>query len=123
MIKHPNDHNTFGKKIASLIDEQPLSYRQAERLRAARQLAMERSRVQIGALALAGDWLQRQFVGAQHMRRNLAFVLLFGIAIAAWWQLQPDFGPEDEVDAMLLADELPPDAYLSEQADRLTQGS
>jgi hypothetical protein len=125
MSKQVFDQDAFGREIASRIDEQPLTYRQSERLRAAREaaLAHAHARAHASAFAGVGGWFQRQFFELQHARRNLAFMMLFGIAVAAWWQLQPDVGTDDEVDAMLLADELPPDAYLSDQVERLTQGS
>jgi hypothetical protein len=125
MTRSPFDPDDFGRRIARDIDAKPLTHRQAERLKAARQAALAHARVHAhaGVLAGAGEWLQRHLLDAQHARRTAAFVLLFGIAVAAWWQMQPDVGPDDEVDAMLLADDLPPDAYLSDQIDRLTQGS
>jgi hypothetical protein len=123
MIKTPFDPDAFGRRIAREIYTKPLTHRQAERLKAARLAALSHAGVHAhaGVLADMGGWLHRHLMDAQHMRRTAAFVLLFGIAVAAWWQMQPDVGSDDDVDAMLLADDLPPDAYLSDQLDKLTE--
>lgn len=133
MIKKQNfDQDAFGRFVAGQIKDKPLTLRQSEKLKAARMKAVAHAHAHAHASVLAGvgEWLHRHLLDAQHARRTMAFVMLFGIAVAAWWQLQPDAGNgtgDDEVDAMLLADDLPPDAYLmSDQITKLTatqQGS
>lgn len=126
MSKQKFDQEAFGRFVAGEIKDKPLTLRQREKLRSARTnaLAHARAHAHAGVLAGIGEWLHKQFSDAQHARRTMAFIMLFGIAVAAWWQLQPDVGSDDEVDAMLLADDLPPDAYLNtDQIAKLTQGS
>ena len=125
MNKPQFDADAFGRRIAREIEAKPLSLRQQEKLKAARMAALSRAHVHApaGVMAGVGEWVHRQLLDAQHARRNVAFLMLFGIAVAAWWQMQPDVSSDDAVDAMLLADELPPDAYLSVQAEHLPQGS
>jgi hypothetical protein len=102
-----------------------------ERLANARAKAVEahaHAHVPVGVLAGIGDWLHRHHVEAWHMRRAAAFSFLLLVAAGLWWHNQPATmvnSGEEEVDAMLLSDELPPDAYLSDQVDNLTsqQGS
>jgi hypothetical protein len=121
----------FARKVGRELAEAPLTKRQTERLANARAKAMEahaHARVPVGVLAGIGDWLHRHHVEAWHMRRAAAFSFLLLLAAGLWWQNQPapvGNAAEEEVDAMLLSDELPPDAYLSDQVDNLTsqQGS
>jgi len=115
----------FGRQIGRQIKDAPLTLRQLERLKAARMRAVEAHahvRAPVGVLAGVGDWFHRHHIEAYQMRRAFACAMLLAIAAVSYWHSLPET-PDDDVDAMLLADELPPDAYLSDAADRIAQGS
>jgi hypothetical protein len=106
----------FGRRIRQLLNQGThVSPKVAERLRRARELALARQRPEPApafawadsALVRLGGW------GGFALRvlLPLAMVVASGIALYAWEQNQRAAELE-EIDAQLLTDDLPIDAYL-----------
>ncbi|HEX6298365.1 MAG TPA: DUF3619 family protein [Burkholderiales bacterium] len=110
------NEDQFGNRVQHLLDEAiPLAPNAAERLRAAREQALARQRA---APAPALQWADNLLgsVGGwsgMSLRVLLPFALLLAglIGIYAWQQKQT-LAEIEEIDALLLTDELPLDAYL-----------
>ncbi|MDX9995818.1 MAG: DUF3619 family protein [Rhodocyclaceae bacterium] len=109
----------FARRFCDLLDQEGMSLEPliAERLRAARVRALDRQHV-----ALAGE---APIVGAGgtailgrghggHPWRNLLVILslLLGMGIAYYWNGFEQADENEEIDSALLADDLPPKAYL-----------
>lgn len=88
----------------------------ARRLEAARHLALSRQRQEVPQLALAGDQRHRHFhfmSENRHLRQILAVLaLLFGMWISFYLDSVKYISAIEEVDSALLADDLPPEAFL-----------
>lgn len=88
----------------------------ARRLEAARHLALSRQRQEVPQLALAGDQRRRHFhfmSENRHLRQILAVLaLLFGMWISFYLDSVKYISAIEEVDSALLADDLPPEAFL-----------
>ena len=106
----------FGNRIRHLLNSAPaLPADQAGRLAAARAQALERQRPELSpAFALAdrvlvalGGW-----TGVSLRVMAPAIALLVSVAAIYTWQQNQRVAEVEEIDAMLLADELPIDAYL-----------
>ncbi|QNM96332.1 DUF3619 family protein [Chitinimonas koreensis] len=109
-----------GRRAGRALLDRPLTHRQAERLRLARERAL--ARAGHGTLALPGGRLVRH--GHPSLRwSGLAGLALLLLALTVWWQYDREAQLGDSLDAVLLADELPPDAWLSDQLDGLGQES
>lgn len=99
----------------SLKDIPPAS---ARRLEAARHLALSRQKQAEGQLALAGH--ARGFglrLGGEmpYLRQVLAvFALLLGMWISFYWHSTQYISELEEVDSALLADDIPPEAFLDD---------
>lgn len=110
------NEDQFGSQVQHLLNEAiPLAPNAAERLRAAREQALARQRA---APAPALQWADNLLgsVGGwsgMSLRVLLPFALLLAglIGIYAWQQKQT-LAEIEEIDALLLTDELPLDAYL-----------
>lgn len=108
----------FGNKVRQALNERSgLDAPVAERLRAARERALARQKLEpvaIHALAWGGD-VGGRFGGASGFSLRVLLplaVLLFGL-VAIWgWQQNQRVVEVEEIDALLLTDELPPEAYL-----------
>lgn len=105
----------FGNKVRQVLN-QGLTLRAstAERLRAARERALARQKPEPAyALAVAGGAMGRFGWGGLALRVLVPIVMLL-IAVAAVyiWQQNQRIAALEEIDAQLLADDLPPDAYL-----------
>jgi len=105
----------FGNKVRQVLN-QGLTVRAgtAERLRAARERALARQKLEPAhALALAGSAMGRFGWGGLALRVLVPIVMLV-VAVAAVhvWQQNQRIAEAEEIDAQLLADDLPPDAYL-----------
>jgi hypothetical protein len=110
-----NEHQ-FGNKVRQVLNQGlGVDRNTAQRLKAARELALSRQRPEPApALAWAGNVLGR-FGGWS----GLAFyvfvplaVLIIGAAGAYNWQKTQRIAELEEIDAQLLTDDLPIDAYL-----------
>lgn len=97
----------------SAQDIQPAT---ARRLEAARHLALSRQKQAAPALALAGGHGSIHFDAAiPYMKQVLAVLaLLLGMYISFYWQSHQYISELEEVDSALLADDLPPEAYLDQ---------
>jgi hypothetical protein len=110
-----NEHQ-FGDKVRKILehDAQP-DARTLERLRKARELALERKRPEHApALAWAGQAIgsgSRPFLSWARVALSVA-LLGFGLFGIYSWQQKQKAADRAELDAMLLSDDLPIDAYL-----------
>ncbi|MDK2126322.1 DUF3619 family protein [Parachitinimonas caeni] len=117
----------FGKRLAGHLSEaaEQLSAAQKEKLGMARLRALERARMRapqpVGALAGVGVGLGRQLRDSHKLWRVGLIALAIGAAIAFSLQFN-DVQTDDDIDTLLLSDELPPDAYISERFDTILQG-
>jgi hypothetical protein len=111
----------FGNKIRHLLNQgAQLDPRAAERLRAARELALARRKAEPAtALAWAGGVLGRLGGLGGLSLRLLLPVALLGIALTAiyGWQQNQKVAEFVDIDSQLLADDLPIDAYLDKGFD------
>jgi uncharacterized iron-regulated membrane protein len=110
----------FGDKIRHILNQGlSLDPRQAERLKAARELALARKRPEpVGALAWAGDAVGN-FVGDFGGWTGLSLrllaplvMLLIGFGAIYTWQQNQRAEELAEIDAQVLTGDLPIDAYL-----------
>ncbi|MGH8706070.1 MAG: DUF3619 family protein [Burkholderiales bacterium] len=106
----------FGDKVRQILNQGTrLEARTAERLRSARERALERRRAEReSALVLAGNVLGKfGGLGGFSLRLVLpALLLVFGLVAIYNWQQSQRLADLEEIDALLLADDLPIDAYL-----------
>ncbi|WP_269533718.1 DUF3619 family protein [Chitinimonas sp. BJYL2] len=115
-----NDHyDAMGTRLGRDIDAIPTSPRQQQRLHAIRTNALERVRPgRTGRLASLRAWCFSHPAAERRLAQS-ALALLVLCAGLALWQSHPSSYIDDEVDAQLLADEVPVDAWLSDQASAL----
>lgn len=106
----------FGNRIRQILDEGTrLDAHTAERLRAARELALERRRLApADAPAYAGDGLGSIGDGPRFSRSLLVAAVLLALGLAFVYSAQQKRRAAEtvELDTQLLSDELPIDAYL-----------
>ena len=106
----------FGNKVRTVLEQGTrLDERTCRRLRAARERALEqRRREREPALAWADNVLGRfGGVGGLSLRLLLPLGLVLAAVVAIYqWQQNQRVAELEEIDAQLLADELPIDAYL-----------
>jgi len=106
----------FGNKVRHILNQgSPLDRAKAEKLRAARQLALARQRPEPApALAWADNVLGNVGGWRGLSLRILApfLALALGVAAVYNWQLDQRLAEVVEIDAQLLTDDLPIDAYL-----------
>ncbi|MDF3010205.1 MAG: DNA-directed polymerase specialized sigma subunit [Burkholderiales bacterium] len=110
------NEDQFGSRVQHLLDEAiPLAPNAAERLRAAREQALARQRAAPAPALQWADNLLGSLGGWSGMSLRvllpLALLLAGLIGIYAWQQKQT-LAEIEEIDALLLTDELPLDAYL-----------
>ena len=103
----------FGNKVRHLLNQGlSVDAATAERLRAARERALARQKLEPAhGLVFAGQ----AFGGwAGIALRVLLPIIMLAIAVAAvyLWQNNQRIAELEEIDAQLLTDDLPPDAYL-----------
>ncbi len=106
----------FGNKVRNVLEQGTrLERGVAARLRAARERALERRRAErVPALAWADNVLGR-FGGASGFSLRLLLpmaLLVVGLLAIYGWQQDQRAAELEEIDALLLTDELPIDAYL-----------
>ena len=106
----------FGNRIRHLLNNAPaLPADQAARLAAARSQALERKRPELApalawvdsALVAVGGW-----TGLSLRVMAPAVALVISLAAIWTWQQNQRVAEVEEIDAMLLTDDLPIDAYL-----------
>ena len=104
----------FGKKVRQVLNRGPLGTRVEARLRAAREAALARQRVERSPVLAwaanvrgAGGW------PAYALYAAVSLALLAGGATAFYsWQQSERIAELAEIDSQLLTDDLPIDAYL-----------
>ncbi len=110
------NENQFGNKIRQLLNQGPsLDKDTAERLRAARTLALARQRREPApVLAWADNVLGSMGGWSGFSLRLLApfIALAIGSAAVYTWQQSQQLAEIEEIDSQLLTDDLPIDAYL-----------
>jgi hypothetical protein len=117
-----NQQDELGRHIARLLDDSAdaVGTAQRERLRAARKLALDRhheSRAAVWAPAWAlgiASFTERRVFGIQYLIPMAALVL--GLSAVAYMHYTPTNDIAD-IDAGLLTDELPINAYLDQGFD------
>ena len=114
-------HDTeIGYKARQLLNEglNGLDADVAVRLHRARQAALDRQRVPVAGLRLAGlgRGLDMQF-GAHARTFAALLALTLGIVGTNYWNTLTQIQQHEEIDSALLVDDLPPSAYLDEGFD------
>lgn len=110
-----NQDAEFGYKTRQILNEglDRLDGRIAMRLHEARQSALAQQRQPVAFLRLAGIGQAVDFNFAAHARTLLAIAALtIGATGTYYWNAFADAQAYEEIDSALLADELPPSAYL-----------
>jgi hypothetical protein len=107
----------FGNKVRKILSEgSALDEKTLGRLRMARELALKHQRVEQPAtgLAWAGGVLGNLggFAGVSFRLILPAVVLVGGLLAINGWQQNLRVAEVEEIDALLLTDDLPLDAYL-----------
>jgi len=110
----------FGNKVRHLLNQgstldDAASRSLREKLRAARQLALARQRPEpVRALAWADNILGSPDGRGSRSLRILAPIvaLALSVAVVYSWQMDQRIAEVEEIDALLLTDDLPIDAYL-----------
>jgi hypothetical protein len=106
----------FGNRVRQVLNRGlGVDAKTAQRLRAARERALLRQRPEPEpALALAGNTLGRFGGWTGLALRVLVPIVMLLIAVFAiyTWQQNQRIAELEEIDAQLLSDDLPPDAYL-----------
>jgi hypothetical protein len=106
----------FGDKVAHVLNQGlRLDERKLARLRAARELALQRQRPETeSVLAWAGNVVGDLGGWGGLSLRLLAPVVALGVAVSAiyTWQQNQRAAEVEEIDALLLTSDLPIDAYL-----------
>jgi hypothetical protein len=105
----------FGSRIRHFLDQGKLNARTAEKLRAARELALSRQRPEPAAVLA---WADNVFGGTWGWAGISARVLLPAAALIVAvagiysWQEKQRLAEVVDIDSQLLTDDLPIDAYL-----------
>jgi hypothetical protein len=109
----------FGSRIRQLLNEGArLDAATAERLRAARERALERRQAERASpVAAWADNVVGRFGGPTGVSIHLVIpilLLVVGLAVLHTWHQKRTVAELAELDTQLLADDLPIDAYLDE---------
>jgi hypothetical protein len=108
----------FARQICRVLDRgtQELDPGIAERLRATRERALQRQHFVIAAPAIVGAGGTAILGGddEKHPLRTLFAILalLLGVSMAYYWNGFSQASENEAIDSALLADDLPPNAYL-----------
>lgn len=115
------NESQFGGRVRHLLDHgRPVSASAAARLRSAREQALARQRAEPAlAIAMADNALARmEGWGGFSLRILLPLaVLVAGVAGLYAWDQKQRIAEIEDIDAQLLTDELPIDAYLDRGFD------
>lgn len=110
-----NEDTEFGYKARQILNQSldTLDGKMAERLHQARQVAVNKQRVAIRGLGIAGIGHNMEFSFFSSARNLLAVMALtVGAMGTYYWNVFEQAQEYAEIDSALLADELPPSAYL-----------
>lgn len=109
-----------GKKVARLLDQglEDIDRDILTRLQTVRQTAVQSYQVRAGAVAVGADGSLRG--GFLHWRGGArtvltALTLLLALTGMLYWQILQQGDENEEIEIMLLADELPIDAYFDDE--------
>jgi hypothetical protein len=108
----------FARQICRVLDRgtQELDPGIVERLRATREQALQRQHFFVAAPAIVGAGGTALFGGddEKHPLRTLFAIvaLLLGVSMAYYWNGFNQASENEAIDSALLADDLPPNAYL-----------
>lgn len=110
------NESQFGNKVRQVLNEGlVVGAPAAERLRAAREQALSRQRAELSPVLAWADNVAGSFGGWGGFSMRLLVPLLalaLGASAVYTWQQQQLIAEVEEIDALLLTDELPLDAYL-----------
>jgi hypothetical protein len=114
-----NSEEKFARQVCHLLDRSTsdLDSSVAERLRAARERALDHQAIAVEAVGIVGAGgtaLQLGGDDVRHPFRTLFAILalLIGVSLAYYWNGFDQASENEEIDSALLADDLPPNAYL-----------
>lgn len=114
-----NHEERFARQLCRVLDRgaQTLDPAVGERPRAARERALApraATAENVEILGAGGAALRLGGNGDRHPLRSLlaALALLLGVGLAYYWNAFEQAGENEEIDSALLADDLPPKAYL-----------
>lgn len=110
-----NEDTEFGYKARQILNEgiETLDKKVTERLHEARQVALDRQRLPVRGLRIAGIGQDVEFAVSPYVRSLIAVVALsVGAMGSYYWNAFEQAREYEEIDSALLADELPPSAYL-----------
>lgn len=108
----------FARQICHVLERgtENLDHAITERLRAARERALQHQHVTLVSPAIVGAGGTALLSGdeAKHpLRTTLAILaLLLGVSLAYYWNGFSQANENEAIDSALLADDLPPNAYL-----------
>ena len=110
-----NEDTKFGYKTRQILNEgiDNLDHKVAGRLHTARQTALRLHRSSVGGLSIAGIGGTTGFAFLANARNLIAVMALsVGAMGTYYWNAFDQAQEYEEIDSALLADELPPSAYL-----------
>lgn len=110
-----NEDSEFGYKTRQILNQglDRLDGKVVDRLHQSRQAALNRLRIPIGGLRLAGIGQTIEHALFSNVRTLIAVVALtVGATGTYYWNAFQQAREYEEIDSALLADELPPSAYL-----------
>lgn len=110
-----NEDTEFGYKARQILNQgvDSLDRKVVGRLHEARQVALNSQRMPVAGLRLAGIGHAVEFAFLPNARNLLAaMALILGATGTYYWNAFEQAQEYEEIDSALLADELPPSAYL-----------
>lgn len=110
-----NEDTEFGYKARQILNQglDNLDGNVADRIYVARQTALNKQRLALGRLRLAGIGGRMEFAFFSQARNLVAVVALtIGATGTYYWNAFEQAQEYEEIDSALLVDELPPSAYL-----------
>jgi len=112
-----DDYEAFARRVAAhlTVAAHEVDEGVQARLRAARQQALAAHRPKGGVVGRIGGWVKAGVSPAMVLRQaGAVFAVLAVVAIGDMWTTSARLAELEEIDAALLVDELPIDAYLDE---------
>jgi hypothetical protein len=110
-----NEDTEFGYKARQILNQgvDDLDRAVADRLHGARQIALNCQKAPVAGLRLAGIGRDLEFSVLANARSLVAVLaLIVGATGTYYWNAFEQAQEYEEIDSALLADELPPSAYL-----------
>jgi predicted metal-dependent phosphoesterase TrpH len=107
----------FARQLCRVLDQgtRDLDHSITERLRAGRERALQQQVATAEAFTIVGaGGTAVSFGGDRHPLRTMFAILalLLGVSLAYYWNGFNQANENEEIDSALLADDLPPNAYL-----------